>query len=385
MKKVIICQYRLLHYRTKLFELLKSRCLSQGVELHIVYGQASRRELSKKDEALVENDSFHQWTHKVNNIFWDFFQKDIMWQPLPKHLLDADLIIVMQENRILSNYYLLVRRLFTNVKIAYWGHGVNFQSHNPKGIREKWKALMLNKVDWWFAYTELTISILKEAKYPISRVTCLNNSIDTHGFKSDLSSIDYLEIKKEKIKLNILEDDVVAIFCGSLYPDKKLDLLIECSDIIRHKHSNFSLIVIGDGPSMFELQQAANTRPWMHILGVKKGKEKALYFRLADIMLNPGLVGLHIIDAFCAGIVLCTTASAKHSPEIAYLCDGKNGLVTSSTVQAYSSAVLALISEPKLLASMQEQALLDSEVYTLDNMVENFATGIISCLALDKK
>lgn len=385
MKKVIICQYRLLHYRTKLFELLKSRCFSQGIDLHIVYGQASRRETPKKDEALIESDPLHQWTHKVNNTFWEIGQKDIVWQPLPNNKLDADLVIVMQESRILSNYYLLLKRFLGKVKVAYWGHGINFQSQNPNGIREKWKELMLHKVDWWFAYTQLTCSIIEKAKYPTERTTCLNNAIDTTGFKSDLSDISDIEIQHTKNKLGILENDVVAIFCGSLYPDKKLDLLITSSDIIRSQYPNFSLLVIGDGPSMPELQQAAQTRPWLHILGVKKGKEKALYFRLANIMLNPGLVGLHIVDAFCAGLVLCTTASAKHSPEIAYLRNGENGLITADTADAYSFAILELISKPKLLASMQAHALADSDFYTLDNMVENFVTGITSCLAADKK
>jgi glycosyltransferase involved in cell wall biosynthesis len=385
MKKVIICQYRLLHYRTKLFELLKARCLSQEIDLHIVYGQASRREAPKKDEALITSDPFHQWTHKVDNTFWAVGEKDAVWQPLPKNMLDASLVIVMQESRILSNYLLLIKRFFSKVKIAYWGHGINCQSQNPSGIREKWKELMLNKVDWWFAYTQSTCSILEEAQYPSERTTCLNNAIDTTGFKSDLSNIDDYEIEDAKEKLNISENDMVAIFCGSLYPDKKLDLLVSCSDIIRNKYSNFSLLVIGDGPSMPELQQAAQTRPWLHILGVRKGKEKALYFRLAHIMLNPGLVGLHIVDAFCAGLVLCTTASAKHSPEIAYLRNGENGLITADAADAYSSAILELISQPELLAAMQTKALADSEVYTLDNMVENFAAGIAQCLAADKK
>jgi hypothetical protein len=73
--------------------------------------------------------------------------------------------------------------------------------------------------------------------------------------------------------------------------------------------------------------------------GVRKRLEKALYFRMGDIMLNPGLVGLHIVDAFCSGLVIVTTKTASHSPEVVYLRDGENGIYADDTAIAYSEAM----------------------------------------------
>lgn len=133
---------------------------------------------------------------------------------------------------------------------------------------------------------------------------------------------------------------------------------------------------MGDGPSMSQMHDAASSRPWLHLLGVRKGREKALYFRMGDVMLNPGLVGLHIVDAFCSGLVMMTTRTARHSPEVAYLRDGENGVYGGDTPEAYSRAVLDVIQDPGRLQKMKQAALADSERYTLQNMVRRFADGI---------
>lgn len=374
MNKVVILQHRLLHYRTNLFEQLREACAEHGIELHLVHGQASARELAKKDEGTLP------WAHKVHNRYWQTGGRDILWQPFPAALKDADLVVVMQENRILSNYPLLLSRIWSPRKVAYWGHGKNFQSDAPVGLREKWKDFLLTRVDWWFAYTEMTVDILRKADFPAQRITCLENAIDTSGFKADLASWSATDIKAERAHLGIAPNATIGLFCGSLYPDKRLELLIESTDLIRKAVPDFALVVIGDGPSMLQLRDAAASRSWLHLMGVRKGREKALYFRMGDVILNPGAVGLHIVDAFCSGLVMITTRTARHGPEVIYLRDGENGVYGGDTPEAYSRAVLDVIQDAVRLRKMKASALADSERYTLKNMVQRFVDGIEAAL-----
>jgi glycosyltransferase involved in cell wall biosynthesis len=370
MKKVVILQHRLLHYRTKLFEQLRASCAAKGIQLELVHGQASPRESIKKDEGTLP------WAHKVNNTFFELSERDIVWQPYPAALKDADLVVVMQENRILSNYPLLLSRLWSGRKLAYWGHGKNFQSDAPTSLRERWKYFLLNRVDWWFAYTSMTLDILKAAGYPASQITQLDNAIDSSSFKADLAAWSSSEVDTERLRLGIANGAQVGVFCGSLYPDKRLDLLIAASDLLQQKMPDFALVVIGDGPSMPYLREAASSRAWVHLLGMRKGKEKALYYRMADVILNPGAVGLHVVDAFCSGTVMVTTLLARHGPEVAYLRNGENGVLCDDTPAAYSNAVLAVALDQARLQHMKQNALADSDRYTLDNMVKNFVDGI---------
>ena len=73
--------------------------------------------------------------------------------------------------------------------MAYWGHGANFQSDAPAGVRERWKQMLLTKVDWWFAYTQMMVDILAKAGYPQQQITNLSNAIDTGAFKRDLAAV----------------------------------------------------------------------------------------------------------------------------------------------------------------------------------------------------
>lgn len=375
MKKVVILQHRLLHYRVGLFEQLRKQCQVRGIELHLVHGQPTRRELAKKDVGSIA------WADVVTNKVVEVGERDWLWQPFPDNLRDADLLVVMQESRLFSNYPLLLSRWWSKRKLAYWGHGANFQSDAPAGLRERWKQMLLTKVDWWFAYTQMTVDIVAKAGYPIDQITCLNNAIDTNAFKRELAAVTDDELSVARQALGIQSGAPVGIFCGSLYPDKKLDFLVTAIDRIHQESSDFHCIVLGDGPSMPYLREAALSRPWLHLMGVTKGVKKALYFRMADFMLNPGLVGLHVVDAFCAGLVMATTSGARHSPEVCYLRHGVNGIMTGDSFEEYAQAILVLVKDRERLNQYRAAALADADVYTLDNMVSQFVDGIEKCLA----
>ena len=368
--RVVIFQPRLLHYRTALFEQLRAACAEDDIRLDLVCGQAVGRERTKKDEAQLP------WATMVRNRYVEIGGKAILWQPFPDDQRQCDLAIVMQESRIISNYPLQALRRSRGIKVAYWGHGKNFFTKSPGGIRDRWKNWLIGKVDWWFAYTDIVVDILKDAGYPADKITCLNNAIDNSTLKRDLASVSDHELRGARAQMGIPETGSVGIFCGSFYPEKKLDFLIDAADRIRERAPDFRMIVIGAGPSVSIIEEAAATRPWFHFVGPKNGKEKALYFRLADFMLNPGTVGLHIVDAFCAGLLMVTTAGAHHSPEIAYLDNGRNGLMVEPAAEAYAEAVLSLIGNPHEAGALKKAALQASEIYTLPRMVENFRGGI---------
>lgn len=371
---VTIFQYRLLHYRVDLFKLLKEKLDADGVELRLVHGQASPAEALRKDEGDLS------WAIKVHNSFWTVKGRVICWQPSPNDIFESDLIVIMQENRLLSNYVLLLRRILFKTPVAYWGHGANFQSIAPLGLREKWKRFLLTKVDWWFAYTEATVAILLDAGFPRDKITCLNNAIDTSEFKGQISSVTETELLELKKKYNLPVDARIGLFCGSLYPEKKLELLISAADLVHRDIPEFRLIVIGDGPSGDYLRQEFQSRPWAISVGIKRGREKAALFKLSNVMLNPGLVGLHVLDAFSAGLPMITTNNALHSPEIVYLKENVTGRLTEDNPYDYADAVSGLLKNQDLYLRMSQAALRAADEYTLQNMVNNFAQGVLSFL-----
>lgn len=373
-KKVVICQYRLLHYRVQLFEELRAACDQAGIELSLVHGDPTPREATKRD---VGNLS---WATRTRNLSVSAGARDLLWQVAPALVRDADLVVLMQESRILSNYPVLASRGWMDRKVAYWGHGANFQTDRPNGLLEKWKRGLITKVDWWFAYTQATVDIVRAAGFPESRITCLNNAIDNDTFQRQLSEVTPAECDALRFELDIDAAAPIGLFCGSMYPDKRLEFLLESVNRIRERLPDFTAVFIGDGPSAEVVRTAAERHSWVKWLGVQTGKQKAVCFKMAAVVLNPGLVGLHILDSFCAGIPMVTTADAKHSPEIAYLKNGENGLIAAGTTHAYADAVVGLLADAGLRAKLSSNALASGESYTLGAMARNFLAGIQGCL-----
>lgn len=378
MKNVTIVQHRLLHYRVELFEFIKAFLEDENIHLNLVHGGASPFESKRKDEAHLS------WAIKIRNRFLRIKNVDLIWQSLPKEVNDCDLLILMQENRILSNYPQILKRNILGKKIGYWGHGKNLQSTSPNGLKEVWKKKWLTSVDWWFAYTISTVDYVVTQSFPRENITCLNNAIDVNTFKSELAAVTDDAIDKLRQDLNIPTNAHVGVFCGSIYTEKRIDLMLEAIDIIKESIDDFYVVVIGDGPDAKFLHDATLTRPWLTMVGVKKGTEKALYYRLSTLMLNPGLVGLHILDSFCAGVPMITTNDALHSPEYDYLENGVNGLVTEGTATAYASAIINLLSAKSDLENMKMSALKDSEKYTVEAMAKNFTAGIVKALSSER-
>jgi len=377
-RQVVILQYRLFHYRRDLFERLRAVCRERGIRLDVVAGQPFGREKDKLDEGHLP------WAHKVTNWYFPIKEKkDLCWQPVPKELKRCDLLVVMQENRLLSNYWWMVKRRFGGPKVAFWGHGRDYQTNAPGGLRERWKRAMINQVDWWFAYTALSAAEVRAAGFPPERITCLNNAIDTAGFRREVRDVGERERSAMREALGWKgAPGPTALFCGSLYPDKKLDFLFDACDLIRARIPGFKLVVIGDGSSATLVRKAAASRSWCAYVGAKRGRDKAALFSISDIVLNPGLVGLHVLDAFAAGLPMVTTRGAKHSPEIAYLESGRNGLITGDGIDEYADAVVSLLSDPGRLEALRRSALEDAATYTVEQMADNFADGLAKCLGL---
>ena len=144
--------------------------------------------------------------------------------------------------------------------------------------------------------------------------------------------------------------------------------------------------MIGDGPDRSFLDAAASTRPWVHVLGVRTGAEMVRYAALGSVILNPGLVGLSVLDAFALGIPMVTCDLPYHSPEIEYLIDGRNGVVLEADTSAaeYGDRVVELLRNVDLLEQLSAVARMSADTYTVEEMVDRFAAGILMSLAAAK-
>lgn len=367
MKSVVFVQRMVPDYRAKFFYILRDVLESEGIKFHLVAGK------TRKGEALKDAFPVEQWSSRCNNIY---LSNKLYYQNAYHLTSKADLVIVHEGGTALINYELLLRRkLIGSPKVAFFGHGVNMNIGRRTPLRSMIKNYIALLPDWWFAYTNISLKTVTALGYPENRTTVINNSIDTRGFISSLSRIDLSTLKEIQKSLNIHENDTVGLFCGRL-SKIKVSFLIDAAMQIRQNIKNYQLIIIGRGDLEKEIQEFSRQSNWLHYVGSKFGEDRMPYFRIANHFLMPGQVGLGILDAFAAGLPFFTTDCGIHSPEIAYLNNGKNGYMTKNNIDDYSKIVSECVGNYSTLKIMSEAAEKTAKDIDFESMVSNFSQGI---------
>jgi L-malate glycosyltransferase len=371
-QQVIIAQRRLTHYRVPLFEKLRGTLGQRNIGLRLLVGEETEEEKSKQDSGKIS------WAERVPTRYW--MRGKICWQPTYRYINGADLVIVTQETFQIANQFLVLSPL--RPKVAFWGHGVNFQSRNPDGLKERYKAWVSRRVDWWFAYTALSADAVMRTGFDPARITTLNNAAEIVGGDTLATAAFRAESAHLRESLG-LKSARIGIFVGSLYRDKRLDFLLEALGAIKDLVPEFGFVFVGDGPDRTIVSRFCRERNWAVWVGPKFGRDKLSYLWMARVILNPGAVGLGILDSFAVGVPMVTTDCKRHGPEIAYLANGKNGRLTGDSLTEFVTTAIRLLTNDEEWRLLRSGALRSAEEYSLDNMVARFAEGIVCALDTD--
>lgn len=373
MAKVVVVQRILPHYRVPFFRALVQTLAEDGHDVVVVYGQERPGSVPR---SVVVGEP---WAVRIENSYIRVGRTDLVWQPCLAHVRGSELVVVEQANRLLVNYALLARRKMAGPAFAYWGHGRNFQTDRKSGLRERWKRRLLCGADWWFAYTEISKRVMADAGVPADRITVVNNTVDADELAEALRRLGPSDVEAARTALGIRSRNV-ALYCGGMYPDKRLPFLVAACEEIRRRIPDFEMVIIGDGPDQHLIEDAVRRHAWMHYLGGVYGGDKAKYFAMAQAFLMPGLVGLAIVDSFVAAVPMFTTDVPIHSPEIAYLRNGENGVMTRHDVSAYAEAVAAYFQSSSMQQRLMDGCRDSARDFGVSRMVERFADGVRRCL-----
>jgi L-malate glycosyltransferase len=371
--KVTIVQRILPHYRIAFVERLHEQLATRGIELELVYGQ----ELPGTVPRTVSMQK--PWVREIRNRYLTIGSAELVWQPCLADLRGGDLIVVEQSNRLLLNYWLQLRRSFSSPLLGFWGHGRNMQSRNPDGLRERLKSALAGHVDWWFAYTEMSRETVLRGGFPEERVTLVNNAVDDEELRRGMQECSDID-PREMVRSLGCSGQNVALFCGGLHREKRIDFLLSAAERVRALVPDFELLVVGDGPERSRVEEAARRLPWIHYVGAQMGAARARYFHASKLLMMPGMVGLVIVDSFIGRCPMFTTEFPFHSPEIAYLRSGYNGCMTADDLESYAQAVARHLTQPEVLGGLKAGCEESARKYSLSSMVANFAGGVERCL-----
>jgi L-malate glycosyltransferase len=368
--KIVIFQPMLKFYRVPLFVKLHELLTADGHELRLVFGSPWEEEKNRKDNAVLQRDyCYYEKSH------WLFKNKIHIQYNSIKHIIWADLVITEQANKHAYNYLLVALSALKIKPFAYWGHGLNRQA-STHSFSELIKKRLARQVDWWFAYTSSVAEYIQQLGFPKEHISLLNNSVDTMSFVEDMERITSQDLAAFRQCYLLAADAQIGLFCGNLNKEKQLDLLLESALLIKENNPRFRLLIGGDGQDRARVEAFVTQHPFAVYLGPLYAERKCMAFKCADVLLNPGLVGLGILDGFAAGLPLLTTLQTGHGPEIDYLAPGHNGMYSAATPADYAGLVISTLSSPEELVRLKTQAQASSMQFSIENMAHNFSDGI---------
>lgn len=373
-KRAAYAYYLSPKYREAFHYALRAEMEARGHEYRFLYAKSFTNE--------AKGDTVHiPWAEDRPMKEIRIRGRSLLWHSIFSDARAFDLLITQQENRILTNYVLQILAPIFGFRIAFFGHGKNFQAKNPNSLAERWKRFWATKVHWWFAYTDSCADLVESYGFPRDKITTFNNAID-------LSAI-YEEIARATPqRLDALREDLcggsenVAVYVGGMYAEKRLSFLVEALDHIRATIPDFHAIFMGAGPDDCIIKTASETRPWIRYVGPKFGQEKTDHALLAKAWLMPGLVGLAVLDSFAYETPMITTALPYHSPEFDYLEDGVNGVIVreSGDAAAYGDAVIRVLRDDAYRAALVAGGQAARQKYSIEEMARRFADGIEGAL-----
>lgn len=372
--RVLIVQPYIPSYRVPLFRKMKERLADEGLELHIAAARPHGEDAARQDDEAELLGTFPLPDTVVRLV-----GRDVHMRRLGSVLTNVrpEFVIIEQAIKNMETYSLLLRSaLRRDLNVAMWGQGRSFSTEQSQ-LEHRLKLWLTRQSDWFFAYTQEGADVVASSGFPERRITVLRNSIDDQSLRADLERVTDADLRDYCSELGLTEGRT-ALFLGGVDKRKSIDLLLAAAEEVAERVPGFTLLVGGAGDLSERVATVQRAGGPVRLLGRVSGVDKARALRAASVLMIPSWVGLVAVDSLVSGCPIVTTDDSSHSPEFAYLTDGRNAVVSEASVAAYSSAVAGLLEDPTRLAALRTQAATDASAVTLDGMVDRFCTGIVS-------
>jgi glycosyltransferase involved in cell wall biosynthesis len=348
-ERVVVVQTTIPDYRTNFFRALSE---ALGPSLTLVSGE--------EDFALDLKHAGGVGCVRARNRF--LARRQLLWQSgMLGHALRANVVVLVLNPRILSNWVALVIRRVSRKRTVLWGHA--WPRTGKSGQRDRVRALMR-----WFAstlivYTETQARELRE-RSPKSDVVAAPNAL-----YSSRELIDGREALGARD----------FIYVGRLTEEKKPDLLLEAFERAQSALSgDIRLVFVGEGPLRAPLEkhalQAGLAERVLFLGHVSDFETLRHVYGNAIASVSPGYVGLSLIQSLGFGVPMIAARDERHSPEIEAAQEGVNvTLFSSNSLEALASALVSMArSRSDWLARRDEIAEQIRSRYSIEQMVSAF-------------
>jgi glycosyltransferase involved in cell wall biosynthesis len=213
--------------------------------------------------------------------------------------------------------------------VLFWTHG--FKGVD-KGLKRVVRSLYFKLADGLLLYGNHSKKVMIEKGFNEKKLFVIFNSLDTNQQLRLLANSKASLITDEKSKIFKNEGLFTTIFIGRLVKGKKIEFLLNAVKELSQKGQPINCIIIGDGPEKESIMNFISTNRLEEnfLLTGKLHNESDIckYFRMSNLMVSPGNVGLNCMHSFAYGIPVLTHNNFKfQNPEVEAIVPEETGLL----------------------------------------------------------
>lgn len=367
--RLVIVQPYVPRYRTAFYASASALLFAQGIDLQVVVGRrdSDRHDGDASTPAWVRPDRLENAT-----------SGRLRWRSLSGlSLRQTDLLLLEQAIKNLDGYIPLIRQHLGGPSVGFWGHGRSYSSHQARSLAS-WKQFVTRRAEWFFAYTESGAEAVMEGGFPPTRITTLNNTLDTDGLAADLSAVSNHEVASWAQQLQI-DPEFTALFMGGVDGRKDLKYLLSAAEIASQLEPRFTLVIGGSGTDIEHLRAREEAGAPVRVVGRLDGRRRAIALRAASVLCIPSQLGLVVIDSFVSAIPIITRSRRLHGPEADYLEDGVDSVWLEETAspRKFATETLRLMHDPERRDRLCRGSASKAPKYSMESMVSSFVSGVL--------
>lgn len=201
--------------------------------------------------------------------------------------------------------------------------------------------------------------------------------VGTQGL-SETELLGQLQINRDEAKKQLgLAKKKIVLFVGYLTKRKGIFELVDT--FIRMNHDGAMLVIAGAGKEEKQLKKIVGGKDNILFTGYVDGKEKAIYYAIADVFVLPTFIdpwGLVIMEAMMFGLPIITTTKAGASE----LIQGNGIIIEPGDCKALEKAITFLLDNDEQRHEMGQSSLEIIKDYTVERAADTFIEAISFCL-----
>ena len=238
----------------------------------------------------------------------------------------ADVIILHGHPNMPASWQISIVARLLGKKMLYWAHAWRRkESFLKSGIRNLHYGLAHKTM----TYAERARDLAGESGFPRSKVA--------HRFTIPLTGKPHVQplLKPRNLTARSCavswvcrKTNACCSVSARLISECRFDLLIEAAADLRRRGDDYSVVLVGDGPERDALERMAKELdvPLKLMGAVYDERELAKLYRVADLTVSPGKIGLTAMQSLTNGVPAVTHDDLDaQMPEVEAIVPGRSG------------------------------------------------------------